>query len=221
MKELSVAQEYFICMLNGKGKIEGLGKDKLICFVAGGLLELQLAGCIAFDNKTIFSIGELPEEMDYLKSIYNVISKDESIDMDEFMKAYDYEFNDRQLNELAKDIGDFLESIDFVKTIKSGVFKKKKTYFPKREIINKVIDKMRSNMLEPENMTEETAALFILLDRSMCLKEYFSIFERNDMRENLIGAVKSGENPHIRYMVECAENIVNMMSVMNVSLIVN
>lgn len=221
MKELSVTQEYFVCMLNGKGKIEGLGKDKLICFVAGGLLELQLAGCIAFDDKTVFAAGEIPEEMYYLKSIYDVIAKNESIDMDEFIKVYDYEINDRQLNELVRDIGDLLESIDFAKTIKSGVFKKKKTYFPKREIINKVTDKMRSNMLRPEDITEETAALFILLDRSMCLKEYFSIFERNDMRENLINAVKSGEDPHIGQIVKCAENIINMMSVMNVSLIVN
>lgn len=221
MKELSVTQEYFVCALNGKGKIEGFSKDKLNCFVAGGLLELQLAGCIAFDGKTAFAIGELPEELNCLKSIYDVIAKDESIDIEEFLKAYDYDINDRQLNELVKDIGDFLESIDFAETIKSGVFKKKKTYFPKREIINRVIEKMRSNMIKPGSITEEAAALFILLDRSMYLKEYFSIFERNDMRENLIAAVKSGENPHIGQMVECVENIINMMSVMNVSLIVN
>ena len=48
MKDMTLTQEYFICAVNGKGKISGFSTEKQVCLVAAGLLELQMEGCICF-----------------------------------------------------------------------------------------------------------------------------------------------------------------------------
>ena len=42
MKDMTLTQEYFICAVNGKGKISGFSTEKQVCLVAAGLLELQM-----------------------------------------------------------------------------------------------------------------------------------------------------------------------------------
>lgn len=45
MKDLTITQEYMICALNEKGKMSELfGVEKIVCFVATGLLEMKLEG---------------------------------------------------------------------------------------------------------------------------------------------------------------------------------
>ena len=44
MKDMTLTQEYFICAVNGKGKISGFSTEKQVCLVAAGLLELQKIG---------------------------------------------------------------------------------------------------------------------------------------------------------------------------------
>ena len=50
MKDMTLTQEYFICAVNGKGKISGFSTEKQVCLVAAGLLELQMEGCICIDK---------------------------------------------------------------------------------------------------------------------------------------------------------------------------
>ena len=53
MKDMTLTQEYFICAVNGKGKISGFSTEKQVCLVAAGLLELQMEGCICIDKKQV------------------------------------------------------------------------------------------------------------------------------------------------------------------------
>ena len=53
MKDLSITQEYMLCAMNEKGKISGFDTNKLVCMVASGLLELQMADCIQLEKKKV------------------------------------------------------------------------------------------------------------------------------------------------------------------------
>ena len=44
MQDLSITQEYYICAVNEKGRISDFSTERLVCFVAAGLLDLQLEG---------------------------------------------------------------------------------------------------------------------------------------------------------------------------------
>ena len=51
MKDMTLSQEYLVCAVNEKGKIGNLDIEKVVCLLAAGLLELQLAECITMDQK--------------------------------------------------------------------------------------------------------------------------------------------------------------------------
>ena len=51
MKDMTLSQEYLICAVNEKGKIGSMNIEKVVCLLAAGLLELQLAECITMDQK--------------------------------------------------------------------------------------------------------------------------------------------------------------------------
>lgn len=51
MKDMTLTQEYLVCAVNEKGKIGSMNIEKVVCLLAAGLLELQLAECITMDQK--------------------------------------------------------------------------------------------------------------------------------------------------------------------------
>ena len=48
-----------------------------------------------------------------------------------------------------------------------------------------MVDMVRSELLEDDTVTDEVAALTALLDKSGCLKEYFSKFEQKEIKQRL------------------------------------
>lgn len=57
MQDLSITQEYYICAVNEKGRISDFSTERLVCFVAAGLLDLQLEGCLSLDKKNVTVTG--------------------------------------------------------------------------------------------------------------------------------------------------------------------
>ena len=51
MKDMTLTQEYLVCAVNEKGKIGSMDIEKVVCLLAAGLLELQLAECITMDKR--------------------------------------------------------------------------------------------------------------------------------------------------------------------------
>ena len=54
--------------------------------------------------------------------------------------------------------------------VKAGLLGKKQGYLPTREAINAVVDLVRAELLEEGEVTEDVAALVILLEQGKCLK---------------------------------------------------
>ena len=51
MNDLSLVQQYLLCAVSDGGKLTSLHSERMICFLAGGLLTLELAGCVAAEGK--------------------------------------------------------------------------------------------------------------------------------------------------------------------------
>ena len=58
MRDLSITQEYLICAVNEKGKISGFSTERLVCLVAAGLLDMELAGAVRLTDKRVEIAGE-------------------------------------------------------------------------------------------------------------------------------------------------------------------
>ena len=208
MKDLSIIQKYLLCAVNEKGILSSLGTEKPVCFVAAGLLELQLEGCLALEGKKAEVTGSLPENQQYLRPLYDFIAEKSPVKIEKIVEAYRIAFTDRRMNELLAAVGGSLAALGMVEEGKAGLLCTKAAYVPTREAVRSVVEELRSELLEEGPVTEDAAALTVLLDKGKCLKPYFSQFEQKEMRQKLKSLADSPERQMVKAMVEHIETLI-------------
>ena len=76
MNDLTLVQQYLLCAVSDSGKLTNLHSERMICFLAGGLLTLELAGCVApAEKKKVSVAAPLPEALDDLRPMYDFIAQ--------------------------------------------------------------------------------------------------------------------------------------------------
>ena len=217
MRDLTVIQEYMICALNGKGKISGFNVERVICFIASGLLEMKMENCIEIENKKVRVTGELPEHLMHLRPLYNVISsKTKPIKIEKILEDYYYTISDKNLTELMNSVGKSLKDAGLAEETETGFFGKRKGYVHSKQAIHYVIDMVRSELLEEGEVTENIAVLVILLERGKIIKKYFSDFEQKEMKGRIKEIVSSEDGRMVKEMIEYIENMMATMTVLMV-----
>lgn len=213
MKDLAITQEYLVCALNSKGKISGVNVEKSVCLIASGLLELQLEDCIKIENKKVAVINNLPKEKLYLKPLYDFVDKSKPVKLEKILEEYLYSVTDKNLQELINSIGKSLENLGVVKATSAGILKNKTAYIPNKEVVNYVVDMIRSELLEDVELTEDIAVLTTLLEKSKLLKTYFSEYEQKEIKNKLKEIRNSDTSKMIKEMIAYIENMIAIMTV--------
>ena len=192
MKDLSVAQEYMICTVNGKGTLPSSNQKAVACLIVSGLLDMQLAKCVSLNDKKVSVCAELPEHLAYLKPLYDVVNQDKPVKVEKVIETYTIAFTNKKLYELANAIMDSLKEADILEPVKAGLLSNKESYAPKKEIITGIIEKIRAELLENGEISEDVIALTALMDKAGNLKDYFSKFEQKELK-NKIEVIKKSE----------------------------
>lgn len=190
MRDLSITQEYMICTVNNKGALPAANPKVGVCLVVAGLLELQLEKCISMGDK-VTVCAELPEHMSYLKPLYDVINQKKPMKAQKVVETYYASFTGKKINMLLDALTESLKAAGVVEPVKAGLFGNKEGYVPKKEVITGIIEKIRAELLEDGEVSEDVAALTVLLDKSGQLKEYFSKYEQKDLKGRLDAIRKS------------------------------
>ena len=211
MNNLSITQKYFICSLNEKGKISQVSSEKLVCFVAGALLELKLENCISIEGKNVTVIRELPCDLNYLKPLYNFINQKGTISLKRLFSTYNYLLTDKRLNELIESVGDCLALNGVVEVKEKGMFSSVKKYIPKKQIINMIIAEFRGGILEDGEITDEIITLITLLDKSKILKTYFSKYELKEIKDKIAKITNTPDGKIVKEMIQYIEIIFDMI----------
>ena len=192
MKDLSIAQEYMICTANGEGAIAGYNQKAVACLIVSGLLEMQLAKCISLNDKNVSVCAELPENMAYLKPLYNIINQGKPMKVEKVVKAYTIAFTNKKLYELEDALMESLKEADVVEPVKAGLLSNTEGYAPKKDIVIGIIEKIRAELLEDGEISEDVIALTALMDKAGNLKDYFSKHEQKELK-NKIETIKKSE----------------------------
>ena len=185
MRDLSITQEYLICTFNKKGALPSTNPKASVCMIIGGLLEMQMEKCISMEDKKVIVSAELPEHMSYLKPLYDVINQKKPMKAQKVVETYYASFTSKKLNMLLDALLDELKSADAVESVKTGLLGSKEAFAPKKEAVISVIEKIRAELLEDGDVSEDVIALTVLLDKSGQLKEYFSKYEQKELKEKL------------------------------------
>lgn len=188
MKDLSIAQEYYLCAINDKGGFSAFSTAQPVCFVAAALLDLINNGFVRLENKKIVVTGELDEQFGYLSPMYEIIkksSKPKSIES--LVEGYTFSFTDKNLKALLQSIGGALVADGCAEeVIKKGLFNRsQKRILPNRACTENVIQKVRAELLEDGIVSDETVALVSLLNKAGFIKQYFSRHESQELGRRL------------------------------------
>lgn len=213
MRDLSISQEYYLCAVNEKGAISSFAAEKLVCLVASALLDMKLADCIEIENKRVQVIGDLPEELSFLDSLYDFIHVGKPVKVEKILEEYTYSMTDKRLKRLMADLGRSMEEDGITKEVVSGLFGGKSSYVPNQKAVELVIDKVRAEMLEEGTVTEETAALVVLLDISKSMKYYFSKYEQKKIKEKLERLLHDPNGKMVKEMVDYVQNMMAMITI--------
>ena len=205
MKDLSIAQEYMICTVNEKGAIAGYNQKAVACLVVSGLLEMQLAKCISINDKKLNVCAELPEDMAYLKPLYNVINQGKPIKVAKAVESYTVAFTNKKLYELEDALMESLKEASVVEPVKAGVLGNKESYAPKKDIVTGIIEKIRAELLEDGEISEDIIALTALMDKTGNLKDYFSKYEQKELKNKIETIKKSEAGTLAKEMIEHIE----------------
>ncbi len=213
MTELSIAQEYLLCSLNEKGKLPVMSTEVPACILAGGLIELMVSGCIQMEGKTVQIAGEPAESQAYLKSLYGFISQLKQAKLEKIAGEYCLSFTGKRMNTLVTDIGNSLAGAGCVSIHEGGFLSGRPSFVPSHDAVDKVIQKVRAEMLESGAMTDETTALTSLLEKSHQIKRYFSSYEAGQLNARLKEIRETSPNRMIKQMVEYIDSMIAVIAV--------
>ena len=123
MKNLSLTQQYLLCVLNKNGKLPAFGLEKTLCLSAAGVLELLMEDALSFDGKKLTVKSALPEEKAYLRPVYQAVERKQPVKFESIVEYFSLDFTDKHMNELIDSIGASLAKKGCVqREEKSGLF---------------------------------------------------------------------------------------------------
>lgn len=207
MQDLSITQEYLLCALSERGKFSGFHPERLVCFVAAGLLELQLEGCAAVEGKNVRALRLLPRERQYLQPLYDQIAQRQPLKLERLIELYCASLSEQRARELLEAVGGSLTVRGLAEESSGGLLGSQRRYVPTREAVQSVVELLRAELLEDGEMTKDAAALAVLLEHGGCLKPYFSSFEQKELKQRLRGLMDSPDGRLVRRLVEHIELI--------------
>lgn len=192
MAPLTLTQEYLICTIDKKGSLPSYSQETAACLIISGLLEMEAESCISVVGKKIAVRGKLPENLSVLAPLYHTLRKKRPTKLQKILDRYLLSCSRKRLRALSASIMAPLREENLAVSVFSGLIKKREQFAPTKEAQEQVIQKIRQELLENATLTENTAALALLLNKAGCLKHYFSKQERKELKIRL-EEIKNGD----------------------------
>lgn len=213
MTDLTLTQAYLLCTLSDKGGYSSLDMEKQTCLPAAGLLELWLDGAVTLEDKRIAVRGLLPEGADHLRSLYQAIQERQPLKLEKLVELYSYDVRDRSFRQLMEDVGETLVRAGGAEKRSGGLLGKKTLFVPDSRRRDAVVQMIRAELLEDGVLTDDVAALAVLLEKSGALKQYFSVYERGQLKRRLKELKNSPENEAATQMMEYLTYLMSLITV--------
>lgn len=213
MNDLSLTQQYLLCALNENGKLPALGVEKVLCLSAAGVLELLMEDILVFEGKKLRINRPLPQERAYLSPIYEVIEKKQPVKFETVVEFFTVSLTDTNINRLIDHVGESLVQAGCARKEKGGLFGGKNRYLPGKAEVDTVVQRIRAEILEEGELSEDVVALAALLQRSGDLPRYFSAYEKKDFKRRMKEIKEHPGSEMIRRAAEYVDSLLLVMIV--------
>lgn len=207
MDDLSITQKYLLCALSNKGKIPALNFERIIAIAAAGVVELMMDDVVEFDGKKLSVKRMLPKEKSYLSLIYDYIEKKQPVNFKTVVEHFSVAFTSKNSDELIDSIGDTLVAAGCVKQERRGIFGNKNAYIPDEKAVDYIVQNIRAEILEDGELTEDIAALTVILDKTGELMKVFSPYEKKAVKQRLKEIKNNPKNKEIAKVINYVEEL--------------
>ena len=207
MNSLSISQKYLLCALSSKGKIPALSFERIIAMAAAGVVDLMIDGVVETDGKKLSLKKPLLTDKSYLGPIYNYIEKKQPVNFKTVIEHFSVTFTGKNSDELIDSIGSSLVATGCVKQEKRGIFGNKNAYIPDEKAVDNIIQNIRAEVLEDGELTEDIAALTVILDKTGALMKFFSAYEKKAVKQRLKEIKNNPENKEIAKVINYVEEL--------------
>jgi len=212
--KISYTQEFFLCSLRKNGKAP-VSLEFQTCLVVGSLMELLNQGYLVRSEKgKLVAAKDLDDSFSYLKPLYDLIlSFKKPKDLKGVAEAFVLG-SVKYMKELILAFNTSLIKIGYAdELIKKGRFREKTYYLPKTEVVTNIVNKVRSEFLNGGTITEDTLCLAALLDKGLLIRNYFSKFEADALKNRLKEIRKSQEYTCVKEVLDHISGIIAAMIV--------
>lgn len=207
MNSLSISQKYLLCALSSKGKIPALSFERIIAMAAAGVVDLMIDGVVETDGKKLSVKKPLLTDKSYLSHIYNYIEKKQPVSFKTVIEHFSVTFTGKNSDELIDSIGGSLVTVGCAKQEKRGIFGNKNAYIPDEKAVDNIVQNIRAEILEDGELTEDIAALTVILDKTGALMKFFSAYEKKAVKQRLKEIKNNPENKEIAKLINYVEEL--------------
>lgn len=203
MNQLTISQQYLLCVLNEKGKLPSFSTEIPVCLLAGSLIDLILAQCVAVGkDKKLAVTGELTEDNRHLSSLYIFIRESKPMKVEKLASEYAFSLSDKRLKLLIKDVGMSLKALGCASLESGGLTGNAPRFIPDKRAVDNVIQNIRAELLEDGAVSDEIVALVSLMEKSSQIKKYFSKYERDQLKARLKEIQSAESSKLVKEMVD-------------------
>lgn len=208
MERRFISQDYYILAVNDDGHMPVMrAKDCNAGLVIAGLLDLLGAGVITMEKKKKITVeGELPQDFAYLEPLYTYLQKKPRF-VEKVMSDYIVTMSSR-MKDLTVSIGEALDSQHKAEKDKGGLFGSVTLFIPDKTYKNNLINSFKAEVLQQGEISLADAALVSLLKETGNLNQYFSKYERDDLKTRLKDLKKEPQNKQISDMINYVDTVI-------------
>jgi hypothetical protein len=202
MKQLSYTQEFFLCAVNKKGDIPALKAAEVsACLSIGTILELLDHGYIEKGEKDKLAIVKpWDDSFSYLRATYEAI---EAQKKPQDIVALAFSSGNKELKRDLQGVWDSLVEAGCTDDLpEQGIFKNQTKLIPKPEVVRNIIEKLRAEFLEDGTLTKETICLAAFLDASGIIRDFFSKYERDILKQRLAEIREDESYAYVRDIID-------------------
>lgn len=186
MENLTLTQEFLLCEMNKKGKLNCFTPTPNCALIVSILFELEQNNCISLGKEIILK-SPPTKELRYLVDVYEFIRIQKNQKLNSIIEKICLSLNDKFIKQVFNHCKESLIEKGCIaeNTNKSMIKFSKTNNVAKTECQEYIIQKIRSEVLEKGEISEKTGALISLLKKTGKLKGYFSKYEKNTLNTRI------------------------------------
>lgn len=213
-QDLSTAEAYFLCAVQGKGKIFGHDDSKIACLMAAVFQEMKDFGLIeAAGNKlSVTRMKEFPADCaPYLLPVYEHLKELESLELKHIMQDYNSGWSDRRLNALTTAIGGGLADRGLATRAKLGLFNGRVYFLPYKTAVPSLAAELLVHLLYQTPISAKDGFLWLLLEKSSCIPKEFSEEQQHDISAKVTSAIETAGEQGLAELDAFADKLQSMV----------